>query len=236
MSNSKTKARVVPSLLALCVLVTTSGCDEAYDAQVSGHVTLDGELLRAGTVLFYPADGSGASAYSQINRDGSYALRTGMGDPNKPGAGSLASGEYLVTVVSHGPMAQGIGERGGPPDPGPLVTPAKYGDTQTTDLEFTVTPGRNLIVLELERDIEKTAEVEGEEESELDTETEPSAEQEDAAAEESETDAGLSSEGPAETQPEESGDDSASQGDEATPDVSDAATDNQSEPQATAAN
>ena len=179
MPDSKTKTRVVPSLLALCVLVTASGCENSYDAQVSGHVTLDGELLRAGTVLFYPADGSGATAYSQISRDGSYALRTGMGDPNKPGAGRLAAGDYLVTVVSHGPMAQGIGKRGGPPDPGPLVTPAKYGDTQRTDLEFTVTPGRNLIVLELERDIEETAEVEGEEESELDTETEPSAEQED---------------------------------------------------------
>ncbi len=201
MSHSRTKTNAMLCLLAVGVFVAVGGCEQSYDSKVTGHVTLDGELLRSGTVVYYPEEGGVPAAYSEIQRDGSYWLRTGMGNPGKEGAGGLVSGDYVVTVIAHGPVARGIGEYGGPPDPGPLLTPSKYGDAETTDLRFTVNAGRNVIPLPLVRDEADAIEIDGEEETETDSESDPPVENNEESAREN-----VTGEEPEIPQDQESGD------------------------------
>ena len=123
-------AMLMAGALALAV-----GCG-VHDSSVYGTVTLDGKPLETGTVTFHPA-GDGAVAYGRIGADGSYRLHTGAEQ-------GLAPGEYVVTVVA----------TAAPPDPhsevvGKLLTPARYGNLDQTDLHFTIEPGKNQIDLAL---------------------------------------------------------------------------------------
>ena len=123
------------ALLLAGALTLAAGCG-AHDSSVYGTVTLDGKPLESGTVSFHPV-GEGAAAYGRIGADGSYRLHTGAEQ-------GLAAGEYVVTVVATAP----------PPNPhsevvGKLLTPARYGSFDQTDLRFTVEPGRNKIDLPL---------------------------------------------------------------------------------------
>lgn len=125
--------RVISLLGAVC-LVAFTGCSR-YESSVSGKVTLDGEPLKSGTVVFYPAAGSGAAAYGSVQADGSYTLDTGA-------SGGLAAGEYVVTVVATtGPQPGFLF--------GKMLTPERYGNVKTTDLKFTVKKGGNKIDLPL---------------------------------------------------------------------------------------
>jgi hypothetical protein len=123
----------VSLLLGMCFLAL-AGCG-AYESSVSGKVTLDGEPLKSGTVVFYPASGGGAAAYGSVQADGSYTLDTGA-------SGGLAAGEYMVTVVATtGPQPGFLF--------GKMLTPERYGNVKTTDLKFTVKSGGNKIDLPL---------------------------------------------------------------------------------------
>jgi len=135
------------------ILAAVPGCGGAayeYDSIVTGTVTIDGELAKTGTVAFHPV-GKGRPAIGRIHPDGSYSLRTGQGDLSQPDGGTVMSGDYLVTVNVNAPPAKGavVGE-GGPPIPGPSLIASKYAQKSTTDLRFTVKPGKQVIVLNLE--------------------------------------------------------------------------------------
>jgi hypothetical protein len=160
--------------IALGVLLVT-GCEASrrYDAVVTGTVTVGGELAPGGTVTFHPV-GGGPVATANINSDGTYAMRTGQGNLNAADGGSIPSGEYVVTAFVSLPTKedQRVAE-GGPPATGPAISAAKYRSKETSDLRQTVSPGEQVINLELER----AAPVE----EEADDDAQPETAQEDAA-------------------------------------------------------
>jgi hypothetical protein len=137
-----------------CAAIVAVGCGGPayeYDSVVTGTVTVDGELAKTGTVTFHPVE-QGRPAMGRVHSDGSYSLRTGQGDLSQVDGGTIASGEYLVTARIVGPSPEGAATaEGGPPKPGPSLIAAKYRDKETTDLRYTVKPGEQVIVLNLER-------------------------------------------------------------------------------------
>lgn len=124
----------------LLVLMFITGCGGTYDSSVSGTVTLDGEPVSSATIAFFPAT-QGPSAYARSDDAGNYQLRVGQEI-------GLPSGDYQVTVVAS-EAAVVPPDWSGPPPPGKLITPAKYGRKQDSGLRFTVNPGKNEIDLEL---------------------------------------------------------------------------------------
>ncbi|HMO84162.1 MAG TPA: carboxypeptidase-like regulatory domain-containing protein [Lacipirellulaceae bacterium] len=128
------------SLPAIGVLLV--GCGGGQEAEVRGVVTLDGAPLSGGSVTFVPVE-RGAGASANINAEGSYAALTGSSQGLQPG-------EYVVTVRASAPPSPD--PKGGPPIPGKLLTPKKYGSTQTSDLRATISAGRNTLNLELRSD------------------------------------------------------------------------------------
>jgi len=136
------------------VLATAQGCGGPayeYDAVVTGTVTIDGELANSGTVAFHPVD-KGRLAIGRIHSNGSYSLRTGQGDLSQVDGGTVMCGEYLVTASITAPPVEGaVLVEGGPPIAGPSLIASKYRQKDTTDLRFTVKPGPQVIVLNLDR-------------------------------------------------------------------------------------
>lgn len=124
--------------LLLTSLALLLGCS-GQPSSVSGVVTLDGKPLDRGAVSFHSL-GGGPTAVGQIDSSGRYALKVGEEH-------GLPPGEYVVTVVaSEDPLPSDGFES---PTPGALITPARYGSTQTSDLKKTVASGDNKIDLEL---------------------------------------------------------------------------------------
>lgn len=127
--------------VSLLVLVTVSGCGGTYDATVSGAVTLDGNAVPRGTVAYHPA-GGGPAAYSPIQENGEYSLRTGR-------EAGLPPGDYQVTVTSNEVPAQLESKDGRPMPPGKAITPLWYRSKETSGLRYNVVSGANEINLEL---------------------------------------------------------------------------------------
>jgi hypothetical protein len=96
---------------------------------VKGKVYLDGVLLKAGSVAFFPADqAEGTPAFEaggRIKQDGTYELST----RGKPGA---LLGSYQVTVV--------LQNKAEPDRPGEVVSlvPKEYTNKETTPLKVQV--------------------------------------------------------------------------------------------------
>ena len=123
------------------VVVLCAGCGSGVESYVSGEVTLDGNALESGRVVFSPrGDAATQGATGQIGSNGRYEVQTGR-------SGGLKSGEYAVTVSSRKRPKPSSG--GGPPAPGKLLTPKKYRNSSTTDLLVEVKPGSNDIDLAL---------------------------------------------------------------------------------------
>jgi hypothetical protein len=120
----------------LCCLLLLAGCGSGHDASITGTVTLDGTALTTGTVTFHPV-AAGAIAYGQIDSQGNYAVKTGRESGLKPGS-------YVVTVVATGEPSKGMDE-----SPGELLTPARYGNVEQSDLKFEVKAGENKIDIPL---------------------------------------------------------------------------------------
>jgi hypothetical protein len=135
------RIRVRAAILVAVVLV--AGCGGG--AKVSGTVTLDGQVLKAGTVTFHPT-GSGPTGIGTISPDGRYEIAVGTDK-------SLPPGDYVVTVeateAAIASAEQPVGTPPRPPAPPKRFTPAKYADRGTSDLKFTVKPGENKIDLAL---------------------------------------------------------------------------------------
>ena len=138
-SSHRFTAISLPVVLTL-LLSSLSGCG-GKPAKVSGTVSVDGVPLNQGTVSYVPA-GGGLRAVAQIESDGSYKVRTNreMG---------LEIGEYKVAVSSREVIKP---EGGGLPMPGKYLAPQRYGRIETSDLQYTVEKGSNVIDIELSSD------------------------------------------------------------------------------------
>ena len=140
------RSRVLVRFIWLSSLwLVAAGCGEQL-ANVAGTVTLDGRPLamspaQRGTVVFYPASG-GALATGTIASDATYRLSTGS-------ATGVAAGDYLVSVrvVEVVPASAEHAEPSGR-----AVTPAIYGDANTSGFKFTISPGENKCDLALRSD------------------------------------------------------------------------------------
>jgi hypothetical protein len=118
------------------VLLFLAGCGGSLDSSISGLVTVDGEPLRMGRVIFHPV-AEGPTTYGTIDDNGRYSIRTGQ-------LNGVMSGEYVVTVIAtetpQGPVGSSWGK---------LISPMRYTSQDTTDLKFTIQPGSNHIDLPL---------------------------------------------------------------------------------------
>ena len=121
-------------------LLAVGGCGGAYDATVSGLVTLNSTPLPRGTVKFTPEQ-SGSSGYGLIDESGSYTIMTGREE-------GLPTGQYIVTVVANEPSVPSANPSA-PPTPGKPITPVWYRDSAQSPLKYTVEPGKNEINLDL---------------------------------------------------------------------------------------
>lgn len=138
------KYRIQPILATFAFValsIAVGGCGGAFDATVSGEVTLDGEPISTGTVTFKPT-GNGSMAYAKIDESGTYRLRTGREI-------GLPPGEYQVTVVAREQSREAYGKEGGPPPAGKMITPEWYRSTDSSGLSFQVESGSNQIDLSL---------------------------------------------------------------------------------------
>ncbi len=75
-----------------------------------------------------------------IQSDGSYELKTNRDS-------GLDAGEYEVSVTSRKPGK--VPSHGGPPMPGPYITPRSYAMPKSSGLKYTVETGHNEINIEL---------------------------------------------------------------------------------------
>jgi hypothetical protein len=117
-----------------------TGCSHStQESQVSGQVSLDGNRIGPGTIVFAPVD-EGTPAIGPIDEEGNYSMSTS----HEVG---LGAGKYKVAVsVRELPPAIKRGDR---VPPGKLLIPEKYEDSATSGLEYDVSPGRNTIDIEL---------------------------------------------------------------------------------------
>ena len=124
-------------LIVLGLVMSLAGCGSELDAQVSGQVTLDGVPLTRGTISFIPT-ADGAVAYATIRADGSYQIRTADNQGLQPGT-------YKVIIVATEPPPAGNDA-----SPGTLITPARYGDVNSTPFEEQVSTGSNVLNFDIE--------------------------------------------------------------------------------------
>jgi hypothetical protein len=121
-------------------IVVFAGCNRSsQESQVSGRVTLDGDQIGPGTVVFAPLEG-GKPATGSIEKDGSYLLNTSR-------EVGLAAGKYKV-AISVRELPENV-KRSDQPPPGKLRIPGKYEQITTSGLEYEVAPGRNTIDIDL---------------------------------------------------------------------------------------
>lgn len=132
-SMTSVTRRLLWLILALLVL---HGCGGKLESSVSGVVTIDGELLHTGRVVFHAVAG-GAMAYGTIDAAGQYRITTGREK-------GLTAGDYVVTVVATETPSGPIGE-----SYGKLISPIQYATKKESGLKFTVQSGANRVDLPL---------------------------------------------------------------------------------------
>ena len=128
--------------LVVAAWILALGCyGNRHEAEVSGHVTLDGNSIGPGSVVFAPDGGKRNPAIGAIQPDGSYMLKTSRDV-------GLPPGKYQVSLqIVELPTNLAPGERDMRPTKSRI--PAKYTDTTTSGFEFEVKPGSNTIDLPL---------------------------------------------------------------------------------------
>lgn len=126
---------------AFAITATTAGCGGSdLGAEVSGRVTLDGNPVGPGVVVFAPTSGNANPPEGAILPDGSYFLKTSRDV-------GLRTGTYKVAVSVYDVPDLKPGERSTAPPK--LVTPEKYASHDTSGLEFDVASGDNTIDIKL---------------------------------------------------------------------------------------
>jgi hypothetical protein len=140
-----------------CVLL--AGCGGPRLGTVSGRVTVGGEPVTSGVVMFQPDDGP--AAVGAIGPDATYTLTT-----RKPGDGALV-GRHRVTIqatkVGPGRLVEPKSieeeiersrQRGKVLVAGAVtwLVPQKYAQLETSELTATVAAGANTIDFDLPRE------------------------------------------------------------------------------------
>ncbi|MCA8988334.1 MAG: carboxypeptidase regulatory-like domain-containing protein [Planctomycetaceae bacterium] len=127
--------------IAICIIGCGGSSDQPELGQVKGKVTLDGQPVADATVFFWPADG-GRTVSTTTDANGDYELKY-VGDDKGTKVGK---NKVRVSTQRDGDSD----EDGNPTEPRKETIPAKYNTE--TQLEFDVTPGENVINLELTSD------------------------------------------------------------------------------------
>lgn len=157
-----TYGALATGILAVCVVLGTSGCDSEYKARgiVKGKVTRGGKALTTGTVMLVNKEGMSGSA--GITPEGTYEMR------------DAPLGECTVTVTvnsSNDPSVRarmkgkGLAMPAGPKDPNATESPElpsspavpkevvpidqKYANPETSGLKFTVKKGEQTYNIDL---------------------------------------------------------------------------------------
>jgi hypothetical protein len=150
--DSQYESDTVIRLHAYCLCVGAllvalpCGCSRGNQglAVVKGKVTYNGKPVPNGTINFLPIDGNKPSATGEIQSDGSYAMKTFLG--NRPSDGAVI-GQHKVVIVAMVDMASRLPEERIPLPP-PIV-PIKYTSPATSDLTAEVEKKENTINFDL---------------------------------------------------------------------------------------
>jgi hypothetical protein len=110
------------------VLLMLAGC-APKDGQVSGTVTVDGEPLAVGSILFVPADGKGQTTGGNI-KDGHYSVRVSPGKMKVSISAAKVVGKKKIYPTPNSPEMPVTVE----------ALPARYN--QQTSLTLDVQPGK----------------------------------------------------------------------------------------------
>jgi hypothetical protein len=145
-NSAMQKRRIIPwpklrlALVGLPLLVVI-GCGGKKLYPVEGKVVFpDGTPLTGGWVEFEPVEGkANVSAKGQIQKDGTYRLGT-----NQEGDGAI-EGRHRILIVP--PLPPRLEERGASK---PLIA-QRFQSFETSGLEFTVTRGKNLCPIKVEK-------------------------------------------------------------------------------------
>ena len=126
------------SAFCLSWFVVASGCGDADRGYVTGKVTLRGEPVGPGTILFEPIDPSGEAraAIGYFGADGQYALKSAG---NRLGA---RIGEYRIVIQPGGEEA--FSDEHTDPQQRSSIPPL-YADHGRSPLTATVKPGKNTL-------------------------------------------------------------------------------------------
>lgn len=128
--------------LGTAIIVVTAGCfGSKFESQVSGIVTLDGQPIGPGVVIFAPSDVKTNPARGNIQPSGTFELMTSRDFGLPPGKYKV--GLQIVEI----PTDLAPGERDMRPAKSRI--PDKYSDTTTSGLEYDVNPGSNTIDIDL---------------------------------------------------------------------------------------
>ena len=139
---SSARTRRSYQLVFLTLFGAALGCGGGnLGAEVSGNVSLDGEPIGPGAVIFAPVGGEENPATGAIQTDGSYFLKTSQERGLRPG-------KYMVALqINEIPTDLAPGQRDMRPAKSRI--PLKYMDVKTSGLEFDVDEGSNTINIEM---------------------------------------------------------------------------------------
>lgn len=133
-STSPAIVKLLP-ILIFCFLLTLPGCDSGPEmSAVSGTVTLDGEPLRFGSVMFQNVSG-GQPAVGEIRPDGTFVLST-----FRPEDGATL-GSHRIRVVCYSSQEPKADGQSGPAGDalGRLLIPVRYTSIGGSGLSAEVT-------------------------------------------------------------------------------------------------
>lgn len=132
-------ARCFAALALACAPLVGCGGD-GMESDVSGSVTLDGKAVGPGTIVFAPVAGEQNPATGTIQVDGTYFLSSNR-------ARGLPAGRYKASVTVFDQPAVPLGQRSYVQPK--FITPEKYADPTTSELEYDVKSGSNTIDVKL---------------------------------------------------------------------------------------
>ncbi|HEY1378351.1 MAG TPA: hypothetical protein VGF55_16250 [Gemmataceae bacterium] len=122
-------------LLGLCAavaLVAAAGCT-AKKPVLSGVVTLDGQPLDNGSITFIPVAGDGQTAGATLGPDGRYRVAVSPTKMKVVIRAAKVVGKRKMYETPDSPMVEIYEE----------VLPARYSDTNKSELTVTVEPGEH---------------------------------------------------------------------------------------------
>lgn len=129
------------SLILITLAICSIGCGSAGPSpvDVSGNISIDGKPLNQGAIIF--TDAKGKRAYGEIHSDGSFVV------------GQVVPGEFrvAVNVPKRRRVANQESDRERGARPQPVSIPNRYGDVDSSGLQFEITPESHDLNIELDR-------------------------------------------------------------------------------------